>query len=509
MTRHPVNGCEATRQGKMNPIRGNLRMVLSQPWAVWVLFIGGVAVYWLLILLEVLGVWNARSGALTPCWWWTQVLIFGGISMGGAGRHDALATPLSFALPGYRESLRRASFVRAARWGVVFALFLFSHIWSYRQLLGDWSSDVPKPSFMMGPSIAEVSLNMVGGFLAGMVICLFWVNNQLLWSRRNWSVILLTVGTIGIAYVAMLYGARHPFVVWPILIPSSVFFCGFFWWRLGDMEWVKDGHRGTLVRKTGGSWGIEVRTTVVSCKIGGAREPDARTTASSWWRDLFLGAMRKGNSTAAARHVWGCFYRVFGPTFSQWKWIVVSLLAGVLVLGYLDRLLVGMAFLFLGLPIAGEVWQLSSTMLLPEGRREKSYLTIASGTLATLLLMGISTGVVVLSWVFAALLPPVSLGMFHLQYAGFSMRNVWLACLPVPWFPIMMLVIAMVVLGLRFVLPFLLLLFVLFSMGRGLHDFHVGPILLPTLLPILLACGWAFFLLMGWIKYQRWDLADE
>ncbi len=185
-----------------------------------------------------------------------------------------------------------------------------------------------------------------------------------------------------------------PLSFWPILIPLSVFLCGFFWWRLGDMEWVKSGHRDTLVHKIAGSWGIEVRTAVVSCRIriGGRRGTDAGIAVSSWWKDLFLGGMQKGNAPAAARHGCAWFYRVFGPTFARWKWIAVSLLVGVLVLGYLNRLLVGMAFLFLGLPLAGEVWQLSSTMLLPEGRREKYYLTIASGAGATLLLIGVSAG---------------------------------------------------------------------------------------------------------------------
>lgn len=439
------------------------------------------------------------------------MLILGGMSMSGMGRHEALAMPLSFTLPRYRESLRGASFVRAVRWGVVFALVAFSHNWWDLQLSWDWPSDMEKPSFMMGLSIAEISLSLVGGFLAGMSTCLFWVNSQLIWSRRRWSVIPLAVGTIGINYVTTLHGSRHPFVIWPISISLSVFFCGFFWWRLGDMEWVKSGHRGTLVHKTGGFCRIEVRTTVVSCKIeiGGLRGTDAGTAVSSWWKDLFLAGMQKSNATVGARHAWAWFYRVFGPTLSQWKWMVVSLLAGVLVLGYLNRLFVGMLFVSLGLLIAGDIWLVSSTMLLPEGRREKYYLTIASGGLATLLLMAASAGVVALSWLCAALLPSIPWGTHPLQYTGFSLRNVWLACLPVPWFPIVMLVLTMIVLSFRLVLPFLILLIALFLMGREFPDLHVGPDLLPTLLPILLACGWAFFLLIVWIKYRRWDLAGE
>ncbi len=485
----------------MSPARGSFRLALSQPWMVWVLLAGGVVVYGLLVFLEAFGILSRRFFPMPLSWWWAQMLMFGGVSMTGTGRHDALVMPLSFTLPGYRESLRPASFVRAVRWGAVFALVLFSYLWWYRWLLGDCPPDLPEPSLMMGPGIAEISLNMVGGFLAGMVVCLFWVNSQLLWSRRRWPMILLAVGTIGIAYVALSHGERHPFVIWPILIALSVFFCGFFWWRLGDMAWVKSGHRETLVHKIGGSWGIEVRTAVVSCRIGGLRGTEAGTAVSSWWKDLFLGGMRQGNATAAARYAWAWFYRVFGPAFSQWKWIAISLLAGVLVLGYLNRLFVGMLFVSLGLLIAGDIWLVSSTMLLPEGRREKYYLTIASGGLATLLLMAVSAGVVALSWLFAAFLPSIPWGAHPLQYTGFSLRNVWLACLPVPWFPVVMLVLAMIVLSLRLVVPFLMLLIVLFLMGKEFPILHVGP----TLLPILLASGWAFFLLTAWIKYRRWD----
>ncbi|MCX5643551.1 MAG: hypothetical protein NTZ17_02525 [Phycisphaerae bacterium] len=181
--------------------------------------------------------------------------------------------------------------------------------------------------------------------------------------------------------------------------------------------------------------------------------------------------------------------------------------------GYLNRLLVGMAFVFLGLHLVGNVWLVSSTMLLLEGRREKYYFTIASGAVATLLLMVASAGVVVLSWVFAALLPPVSLGMIHRQYTGFSMKNVWLACLLVSWFPVVLLVFALLLLGVRTVVPFVLLLVIPFLVAREFHDFHVSPDL-PSVLPsvsppVLLACGWAFFLLATWITYRRRDLADQ
>ena len=501
-----VNGCETTGQGDANPGRGSLRLDLSQPWMVWVLLTGGVAVYWLLILLEALGLLRHRFFPMPLSWWWAQMLLFGGISMSGTGRHEALAMPLSFTLPGYRESLRAASFVRAVRWGVLFALFVFSQEWWELQSSWNYPADMEKPSSMMEPGIVEISLSTVGGYLTGMVTCLLWVNSQLLWYRRRWLVILLTGGIISVAYVGVFRGDRYPFVIWPIVIPLSILLCGFFWWRVGDMEWVKSGHRGTLAHKIGGPGGIELRTAVVSCTTKVSWGSDTET-ALSWWKDLFLSGMRKGSVPAGARHALGWFYRVFGPTLARWKWIAVSLLVGVLVLGYLNRLFVGMAFLFLGLPLAGEVWQLSSTMLLPEGRREQYYLTIASGAGATLLLVAVSAGAVVLSWFFAALLPPIPLGTHPLEYTGLGLGNIWLACLPVPWCPVILLVLGVIVVSFRLVLPLLLLFITMYFMGSRLSALHIDPNLWSTLPPILLACGWAFFLLIVWIKYRRWDLA--
>jgi hypothetical protein len=489
----------------MNRIRDNLRLDVSQPWAAWALFGGAVGVYVSLVLLEALGALRGRFGAFTLSEWWAQMLVLGAVPAGGSTRHEPLAAPLSFTLPGYRESLRRSSFVRAVRWGVIFALFLFSFTWGRRQFFWDWPADVPKPSDAIA-NFREISLNMMGAFLGGMAIGLFWINSALVWFRRRWLALLFVGIVIAIFHAALSATFFHHTIAWVVAVPLSVFFCWFFWWRLGDPEWTKNAQRGILVHKTGGSYGIGVRTRVVSCtcKVGGPREPEARTTVSFWREYLFVDGMRQGASPAAARYVWGWFYRVFGPILTRWKWIVVSLVAGALVLGYVNRLYADIVFLFLGIHVASSVWYDSSTLLLPEGRGEKYYLTIASGVAATLLLMAASTGAVVLSRLFALLIPPLSLGTYHLQYTGLSMRSVWLACLPVPWFPILLLVMMLVVLSLRLVLPFLILLAVIFLVAGQIRAFHVGP----SFLPVLLACGWVFFLFVAWTKYRRWDLAN-
>jgi len=466
----------------MNRIRGNLRLALSQPWAAWALFATVIGVYGFLILMEALGV---LSG-VTLSWGWAMILMLGGVPAGGGNRHEALGVPLSFTLPGYRESLRRLSFARAARWGVVFSLFLFSFTWGDLQLFRDWPADLPKPPYAIA-NIREISLNVIGAFLGGMAIGLFWINSALVWFHRRWLTLLFGGIVVVLFRAASSATFFHHIVVWVAAVPLSVFFCVYFWRRLGDMEWVKSGHRAILVHK-----------------IEDGRSVGVQTTVSSWVEDLFWGQMRKAGSTAAARRAWGCLYRVFGPTLSRWKWIVVSLPVGVLVLGYSSRLYVGMAFVLLGMFVADDVWSPSSSMLLPEGRREKYYLTIASGAVATLLLIAVSAGGVVLSWLFAALLPPIPLGAHPLQYAGFGMRSVWLACLPVPWVfiagsigrrvPILRAPITITV-G-------FLAIGQIYGRDHGFWD-------VPVLLPVLLVFGWALLPLALWVKYRRWDLVGQ
>ena len=124
--------------------------------------------------------------------------------------------------------------------------------------------------------------------------------------------------------------------------------------------------------------------------------------------------------------------------------------------------------------------------------------------------MGVSAGVIVLSWFLASVLPTASLGTFHLQYTGFSMRNVWLACLPVPWFSVVAILLALLLLSVQMVWPFVILLALpflagIFSVSRGIPHLHVGSVLLP----VLMVCGWVFLFLTTWITYKRRDLTDQ
>ncbi len=363
----------------------NLKVALSQPWAIWTLFACAVGVYGILFVWQTLAGWNGGGGIWVASWLWANLLLNGVILMGAGGRASHDDTVL-FHAPGVSGVPARSSLGRAVRVGVAFSLVLFSNAWHRMYLRADWPPGMPQPSLAVGAAIPELSLTVVGAFLAGMAICLLWIGGGVIMCWRTWLAVLFLGMGIAIGHVAWSPASRHAFTIWPVLIPLSLLLCAYLWRRLGDREWVKSGHRAIILYRIKVARGAEVRTAV-----------------SSWVEEFFLSRMRKGGSMAPARQLWGWLYRGFGPILSRWKWIVGSLLVGALVLGYLNRFFASMAFVLLGMYMTGSVWLASSTMPLPEGRREKCYLTIASGALATLLLMGVSAGVVLLSWVLAAL----------------------------------------------------------------------------------------------------------
>jgi len=233
--------------------RTNLKIFLSRPWVVWTLLGGAVAVSVLLFLAEF---YSDRLGRMRWSELWIIVAFgFGRFSLGFHEQHEIAAKPLSFTLPGYRESLRRLAFARAVRWGVAFALWAFSfvwlrllffwdirEIWAYR--LPDLPSGVSLPD---KPGMAEVSLSIIGGFLGGMALCLCWNAGSFAEYRRRWRGILF-VGLEIAMFPALIFfvGSKHVFVVWPILGPLSIFYIAYFWVRFGDYDWVKRGHRAMI-----------------------------------------------------------------------------------------------------------------------------------------------------------------------------------------------------------------------------------------------------------------------
>jgi hypothetical protein len=101
-------------------IQNRLRIVSLRAGVQWGVFLGAVAVFALLILVETFWVWSGAYAVL---------LIVIGLNIGTSWWEEAITPPVSFTLPGYREPWRRSRFASAIRWGTVLSLFLFSNLW--------------------------------------------------------------------------------------------------------------------------------------------------------------------------------------------------------------------------------------------------------------------------------------------------------------------------------------------------------------------------------------------
>jgi len=475
-------------------IREKLRIISSREGVRWALFLGAVAVYGLLILAE------AHSERFARHRWsmlWIPIsIVLGQLAWRLHAPEETMTMPLSFMLPGYRESLRRSGFSRAVRWAVVASLWSFSDSWSrlllfreVRRIYSDSPAGVTLPENLpAAPSSLEMSLSIVGGFLAGAALCLAWTNGSLVRFRRKW----LYVPFVGfcLALMGVLVWSpesQRAFVVWPAVVPVSIFYCVYFWLRLGDRDWVKRGHRATILH------GIE-----------GPRQAGAQMQSRAWVEELFQSWMRKGDATTFGRHVWAWLYRRFGPILSYWRWIAIPLVVVVLVQGYISRPSLELVFLAFGTLTAASALPGTTSMLLLEGRRQKHQLAIVAAILTTAFLIAVSAVIVALSWLLAVLLPPISWGTHQWQYAGIPIGNLLLVCVPVPWVflsgPVWHRVST-----LRAVIAILAAFLAIGEISARQEGMYDGP----SLLPMLLVTGWVLLPLSLWITYRRWDLVGQ
>ena len=480
--------------------RTNLKIFLSRPWVVWVFWGGAVAASVLLILAEACS--DQFAGLRWSIGWIPTSFLLGYFVLGRHDQDDIAAKPLSFVLPGYRESLRTLTFSRAVRWGVAFSLWAFSLSWSrllffweIRQIWAHRLADLPPGvSLPVKPGIAEMSLGAVGGFLGGMALCFGSTISSLAEFRRSWRG-LLFVGLEIAMFPALLWFAwsEHVFLVWPILIPLSIFYIVYFWVRLGDYDWVKRGHRAMIANAIEGP--SPIVTHVRYDRLIARRRSERRIER------LFLGQMRGTSASSIGRYVWAWLYCTFGLILPYWRWLAIPLLVGVVVLGWTSRSLTEVVLLTVGGLVTADILPDTSNMLWPESRRQRYAVAVIAAAFTTALLMTSSAAIGVSSWLLAAVAPPISWRMHHLQYAGIPVASLWLICLPVPW---------LFLLGPRrhrvpLVRTLVLVVVGVVVIGEILlrdYDFYDGP----TLLPALLACGWAFFLLTAWITYTRGDL---
>ena len=370
--------------------RTNVRIFLSRPWVVWVFWGGAVGVSVLLILAEACS--DRFAGLRWSIGWIPTSFLLGYFVLGRHDQDDIAAKPLSFVLPGYRESLRTLTFSRAVRWGVAFSLWAFSFSWSrllffweIRQIWAQRLADLPPGvSLPVKPGIAEMSLGAVGGFLGGMAFCFGSTISSLAEFRRSWRGFLF-VGLEIAVFPLWFAWSEHVFLVWPILVPLSIFYIVYFWVRLGDCDWVKRGHRALIANAIEGPSSIV--THVRSDRFVTRRRSERRIER------LFLGQMREASVNSVGRHVWAWLYCTFGPVLPYWRWLAIPLLVGVLALGWTSRSLTEVILLTVGALVTANVLPETSSMLWPTSRRQRYCLAVIAAVFLMLLLIAASAAI--------------------------------------------------------------------------------------------------------------------
>jgi hypothetical protein len=400
-------------------------------------------------------------------------LPFGLLTVGRLG--DVAKTPLSFCLPGFRESLRGRYFRAAALVGLGVGLFTGGQVVSFHRPEG----------WRVAGDLTDVCLRIVGGFLVGMAVGLMVGTPRLILSRLVWSVLLLlSIPLLVGAVVAFSVLVEYPTVA----IPVGAGLCVFVWLQLGEKAIVKRGHRMIIEDA------LEQRA-----EGGGTR------TAPGWADSLFRERMDHRQYLKTGRYIWGGLYEAFGSLFSYWKWILLAVVATGLILGLVGHEMAGViAIICFGFAVRLIRLPVASPVLRPGGRRERYYATFATALAAALLLLGAAAIVVVLSRV-SAVFPGANLfrsGDQALVYRSMGLIALLLPCLLVP-----------VALGIQLMqqegrgitwVPWT----VLFASVTLLYFWrNTWPESLRFwFLMAIFVFGWVFFLFTLYAACRRWDL---
>jgi hypothetical protein len=321
-------------------------------------------------------------------------------ALGKAVRMGDLArTPFSFCLPGFRESLRRRCFLAGTLTGAAMLLFPATF---YVSMRFEGLSHNPRP--------VETCLSMAAAFGVGMVIALIVGSMRFVLSRRekNW-IFLLSIPLFLGAVVAFSAFIEYAFVG----IPFCAAACLFVWFRLGDMRRVGEGHRAILT----GAW--EERMEQDASKAPSSQgEYSSLTWMELRWRLPERSRVGKG------------LYAVFAPIVRYKTWILISVVAAILVMGFAGRWFREVLFLASGLLVLGAPLPIPFDGLwLPLGRRERGLATIAVVVAVFLLLEGGAAVVSVGTWVLAALFSAFDISW----YTGIAGSDLCLPGVLVPW----------------------------------------------------------------------------
>ncbi len=313
---------------------------------------------------------------------------------------EMTATPLSFCLPRYRQSLRCLGVTAAVPWGLYFVLIALALRRS------QWHSPGSN-----NPNLLATSVYLGSAFLIGAGIALTVQAARLILPRLQWSLLALAslpLAILGVGVGLTVDVRNTPFWIGTGLVSIVVMlFC---WVRLGNMRCVGRGHRAIIEDA------MDKRT-----------QADVKRTAPPWMDDLLLGRARECPVLGIRRYVWAGFYRAFGRALSYRIWVLAGALALSIVLGLAPLRVTEIAFVLMGFEAALVDLPATSSLLLPGGCRERHYAMVVSALLTSVLLLTLALGIGGLSGMIA-----IARGA-DAGSLGFRFRMAWLACVLVPW----------------------------------------------------------------------------
>jgi hypothetical protein len=444
---------------------------------------GGI--FWWVFLVAILGiprVWT-RGPAEVITVGAIGILVLGLPMMGRLGY--VAQAPFTFCLPGFRESLRRRCFGRAAVMGLGGALFALS-----------LSPQIHKAA--EGGDLTYLCLQVVCGFLVGMTAALLIAASRFILPRLDWGIaVLLGISLVVIAPVFMLI-MGSPVAYSTIAIPISAALCVFVWLRLGNRACLQRGHRMLIADAAQRRRG----TAPEHATKWWAHHADV-VTVPPWAESLFRGRMKGRRYLGAGRYLCGSLYEAFGPWFSYWESILFGIAAAALALGLMGSAIAPtIALLYFVFAYRVIRLPLTSTLLLPGGRKEKCHATLVAALAASLLLLGAAVAVVVLARVGVLLLSAAfPEGGHGLPHGTAGLAGIFLPFVLVPTTLVIQLTreegrITSIALIVSTASLFLILLW-----PSAWPDW-----LALALLAALFAFGWVFFLFALRAACRRWDM---
>mgnify|MGYP000969864813 CR=1 FL=1 len=328
-------------------------------------------------------------------------------------RHEVTSKPFAFCLPGYRELFRRNDFIVGTLIGLALALWLFGEEGIRWEVYGSFPGSPSESSHPGAPQPVVACLTVASGFLAGMAVTV--AIRVLGYSACWWVRGIASVCVVVCAPAAVIASTLD--IPWFMLLPAWLAIGTFAWIRLGDMQYVGQGHRVLLNAES--DWRLRI------ARVRGTR-PRVETR--------FLDLMQGHGFLGLRRYCWGLLYENFAIMVSHPAWVIV-LTGYVLIQKFVSEALVGFTFVVFGLLAINLHFPLAPRriLLLPAGRRERGVATGVTAIVASLMFAATGGVVVAASWLLWLVVQALPWEHVASAYSGINPTWFYWPCLLVPW----------------------------------------------------------------------------